>query len=370
MSPTYEDLRQDILTFDPSRPIGDNYTPPASWYTHPRFLEIEKETVFRNHWLVVGRSDQVAEIGSYFTSSHMGRPIVVVRDEAHVLRAFYNVCSHHGTCVARGEGKTEGLVCPYHGWTYSLDGQLRKAPRAGAIQDLLKKNLGLKSLPVKHWGPLILVHFGTQEDKSLPAGLEDLQTLMAFDGLNFVKRVSYPMNCNWKVFIDNYLDGGYHVPHMHKALAANLEFNSYQTELSEFYSVQSCRARDEAGRLGNLANYAWIYPAFTLNRYGRWLDTNLVLPLDTRRCIVIFDYYYEGDPTGLLEGALADSHLVQQEDNEVCDLVQAGLESGVYERGIYAPRYETPMYHFHQLLAQDLRSALGENTNIGSEQCP
>ena len=101
---------------------------------------------------------------------------------------------------------------------------------------------------------------------------------MEMETPSFVARRVYELDCNWKVFVDNYLDGGYHVPHMHKGLNAKLESSEYASRLGDIYSVQSCPAAGD-DRLGERAHYLWVYPNFMANRYGRWMDTNLVLPV-------------------------------------------------------------------------------------------
>ena len=364
-------LQRELERFEPGKPITAALTPPASWYTTSVFEQQERETVFRRRWQWVGRRDQLRAPGDYFAGDFLGWPYVVAVDSDGDLRAFYNVCSHHGTCVAEGEGTCEQLVCPYHGWTYDLKGRLTKAPRAGAIEALKKGQLDLKPLPVATFGPLVALHFGEPVETlgDQLGGLADAFIAPPFTGLNFVRRVTYEMACNWKVFVDNYLDGGYHVPHMHPALSARLDIGSYRTTLGEGWSMQSCGAEGSAfedagedfqGRIGQHADYAWIYPNFMINRYGPWMDTNRVLPLGPSQCRVEFDYYYQGVPeSGFVERSLAASEQVQEEDMTICRRVQAGLDSGIYDQGVYASRFEAPMYHFHRLLAADLGSSGG-----------
>jgi choline monooxygenase len=185
------------------------------------------------------------------------------------------------------------------------------------------------------------------------AALDRERESLDMDSLRFVARRVFELECNWKVFVDNYLDGGYHVPHMHPDLARSLDLGEYRTRLGETWSVQSCPSSGDADRLGERAIYLWVHPNFMINRYGPWMDTNLVLPIDERRCRVVFDYYHAGevDPE-VLESALRESAQVQAEDTEVAGLVQEGLESGAYE-GLYAPRFEAPMHQFHRMLFAD-----------------
>ena len=114
-------LLPELQRFDTTAPIGAAKTPPASWYTHADFFTLERERVFKQHWQFVGRVDQLANTGDYITGQFMGWPYVVVRTDSGDIQAYYNVCSHHGTCIAKG-AVTVDLVCPYHGWTYNLEG--------------------------------------------------------------------------------------------------------------------------------------------------------------------------------------------------------------------------------------------------------
>lgn len=355
MNPSPSVVRE-IRRFDASLPINEAYTPPASWYTSDEFLTLEQSSAFRDHWLFVGRVDQLESAGSYFTGNLFGRPFVVVRDDRGEFAAFYNVCSHHGTCVAKGEGVTKELVCPYHGWTYSLSGALKRAPKAGALKHLKERRLDLKPLPIATWGPLIALHFGEPQHslQAQLAGLTQIFRRNPFDDVQFVRRVNYTIPCNWKVYVDNYLDGGYHVPHMHPELSANLEMDSYQTTISSNWSIQQCGGQDDA-RVGSHADYAWIYPNFMLDRYGPWLNTITVIPTTVNECITVFDYYLEGTPDNeFIQQSLAASDLVQKQDIEICQMVQTGLRSGVYDRGIYAPKFEGGMYAFHKRLQMDV----------------
>jgi len=360
-------LSEEIQRFRAHDPIEHAATPPASWYTSSSFLDLEKNSVFQNQWLFVGRQDQLRKPGDYFSGTFLGWPYVVVLDDGDIPRAFYNVCSHHGTCVASGEGTTEQFVCPYHGWTYDRQGTLIRAPLAGALQSLKQRNLDLKPIPVSQWGPFIALHFGTPSSslKTDLAGLLDTFVAHPFQDIQFVRRVTYQVGCNWKVFVDNFLDGGYHVSHVHPGLTGQLDLASYNRTLGERWSMQSCAASsandsdptgDFAQRVGQHADYAWIYPNFMINRYGPWMDTNTVIPVSIDRCLVIFDYYHEGPlETDFLEQSLVASDRVQQEDIEICNRVQAGLNSGIYDQGVYAPGFEAPMLHFHQLLHADFQ---------------
>lgn len=344
-----------VQRFDPSLPIEEAPTPPASWYRDERIYALEKQAVFRATWQPVGRLDQVRSPGDYFTGELVGEPFVVARDEEGQLRAFYNVCRHHAAVVAQGQGCTELFVCPYHGWAYRLDGRLRRAPRLGGVKGFDREKFGLVPIPVATWGPFVFIHLGPDPE---PLDLSELgRYLPDLDRLTFVTRRTYEIGCNWKVYVDNYLDGGYHVEYLHGDLGAQLDLGGYRTEIHERFSVQLCSAGEGAtDRIGGGAVYAWLYPNFMLNRYGPILDTNWVIPLGVDRCFTVFDYFFENpDDTNFIEKSLADSHQVQQEDIDICESVQKGLSSSAYDVGRYAPTVEMGELHFHRLLAGALR---------------
>jgi choline monooxygenase len=362
------DLAAELARFQSDLPIEAASTPPASWYTRPEVLAREAETVFRRSWQYACPSARVSVPGSYVRVDLLGDSYLVLRNHDGVLRALSNVCRHHAAQLLEGSGCVEKLVCPYHGWTYDLDGSLRSAPNMGALKDFDRRRFRLPEVPVEAWGPLVFLHPG-QPVRPVAEELAPLAALLEEHGSNALRHVQrrrYPIQCNWKVFADNYLDGGYHVAHLHKGLAGQLDMATYRTELFERFNVQTCRSADDARfhgrdfreRIGAGALYAWIHPNLMLNRYGSILDTNWVVPLAVDRCEIVFDYWFaetEGeDARRFIEASLEASDDVQQEDVAICESVQRGISSRSYDTGRYA-RSETGMYHFHRLLARELR---------------
>ena len=363
------DVEHEVRRFRADLPIEAASTPPSSWYTQPALLAREGETVFRRSWQYACPTDRVAAPGSYVRVDVAGDSYLVLRARNGELHALSNVCRHHAAQLLEGSGCVEKLVCPYHGWTYDLDGSLRSAPGMGAQKDFDRARFALPRVPVEAWGPLVFIHPGVPARPVAEELAPLARQLAAFgmDGLRHAHRRRYPIQCNWKVFADNYLDGGYHVAHLHKGLAGQLEMGEYRTDLFERFNVQSCpsagdaqfHGRDFRARIGAGAIYAWIHPNLMLNRYGRILDTNWVVPLAVDRCEVVFDYWFvetEGeDARRFIEASLDASDDVQQEDVAICESVQRGVSSRSYDTGRYA-RTETGMYQFHRLLAEDMRS--------------
>jgi choline monooxygenase len=359
------DLDREIARFEPGAPIERASTPPASWYVEPGFLARERDAVFRRTWMLACRADQVAEPGRCAAADVAGDPYLVVRGADGVLRGFHNACRHHAAPLVRHEASCDALVCPYHGWTYELDGALKSAPRSAGLADFRREDFGLAPVHVEAWGPLVFVHAGEPEC-ALADELADLAPHLAPASLaemTWVSRGSYAMQCNWKVFVDNYLDGGYHIAHLHGHLASQLDLATYRTTLLERSNVQTCAPSgggELADRIAGGATYAWIYPNVMLNRYGRMLDVNLVRPLAPDRCEVVFDYWFAGDPGGsraFLDATIASSDVTQREDVQISEEVQRGLASRGYDRGRYAPEVEHAMLQFHRMLATDLRKA-------------
>jgi choline monooxygenase len=348
-----------LADFDPQQAIECSWTPPSSWYLEPGFLEAEKERVFHAHWLYLGAAAELEKPGDFVTFQVIDQPVVVTMADDGELRAFYNVCRHHAACVAQGKGNAEVLTCPYHGWAYRLDGTLRRAPRLGQLSNFDVKEFGLQPVKLEVWGGLMFVHFGQPRGSVAEyyQGIEKFLSTNDLAALKYVGRKSYELECNWKVFSDNYLDGGYHVEYLHPGLAAQLDLDNYETLIEQHFSIQHCRSEGESDRLGSGAVYAYLFPNLMMNRYGKILDINLVLPLGTDRCLVIFDFFFASDcDEKFIENSLASSHQVQLEDVDICESVQRGLRSRGYDKGRYAPRIELGELHFAKLIYHAVKS--------------
>ncbi len=355
------DLAAEVDRFDAVAPIERAFTPPASWYIDPRFHALDRQAVFGRSWLPVARAADVAAPGAYASGCVAGLPWVVVRGVDGTLRAFHNSCRHKGREVVTGRGTTgDTLVCGYHAWSYDLDGRLRSAPRMAGIQDFDRAAMSLVPLGVEVWGPWVFVHVDPAAPPLRPrlGELEGRLAARGWERYRYLESVEWTVAANWKVVVDNYLDGGYHVPHMHPTLAAQIDMESYGTELFELSSIQGARpAGGSHARIGDGAIYAWIYPAFMINLYGSCIDTNTVIPIDEGHCKIVYDFFFaeEGGEAARADvrASIAQSAITQREDLEICESVQVGLGSPSYDRGRYAPRFEQGEHHFHRLLAAD-----------------
>ena len=345
--------------FDSDAPLSRAKTPPASWYTNPQHNDLERRAVLDANWQAVTAAHRVAQPGHYVAGCAGGEPWVVVRGNDGVLRAFANVCRHNGTQVAQGEGYAEQLTCPYHGWRYDLEGRLSKAPRLAGIDGFERNDYALKPLQVEVFGPVVMLNISNRAERPKLGELEQRLTRLDWQTLRPATRRSYILECNWKVFVDNYLDGGYHVPFLHRRLASELDLSGYQTELFDGFSIQSVHAAQDAGqRLAGEALYAWVYPNLMINRYGNMMDTNVVTPLSATRCRVDFEWYTTTElDEDTLHAQLKASEEVQDEDIAICESLQVGMGSRHFEPGPYAPSVEMGKYQFHRMVAADLAKA-------------
>ncbi len=362
----------DILrAYDPALPLERASTIPSAWYTDARVFELERRAVFGGTWQIVARLDELRRSGDYVTCDVAGEPLVIVRGGDGALRAFYNVCRHHAAAVMNEpNGNCSVMQCPYHAWTYALDGSLKGMPDWDGVADFDKADFGLIPVRVETWEDFVFVLLGSDAAApSLRAYLGDMADRIVplrIGDLKFFERRSYDLKCNWKVYVDNYLDGGYHVPHLHKSLNTVLDYAEYRIETRGNYCLQYSPlttgrdAETASVRRGEAAFYYWLYPNFMLNWYEGVMDTNLVLPLSVDRCRVIFDFYFSDvGPSAMDHNArsVAVGERVQQEDIDVCESVQRGLASRAYDVGRLSVRREAGERQFHQLLHADLMRA-------------
>jgi len=369
-------LASILALYDDTAPLAEAHTIPAPWYFDPKIEELEQRRVFGGNWQALGRVDQVANPGDFFTTELAGEPILVVRGVDGQLRAFYNVCRHHAAAVATAPcGKAQSFRCPYHGWNYGLDGSLKGMPEFAGVCNFDRAANGLVPVAVDAWENFVFVNLAPSP-VPLQKSLGDLITRIEplnLRSLHFHSRQEYTLNCNWKVYVDNYLDGGYHVPHLHKGLNSVLDYAHYTIENGERYCLQSSpmvvpepdasgdAAQVSATRKGDRAWYFWLYPNFMINVYEGVMDTNLVLPLGPGKCRVNFDFFFRDvspEREAYNTASIATSDQVQDEDVAICESVQKGLNSRAYGAGRLSVRREAGEHLFHRLLARDLKLGL------------
>jgi choline monooxygenase len=356
-------MKGDDYVFD--QYLARASTLPSRWYTDPAVLDEEKAKVFSRTWQLVGRAEQVAEPGQFFTATIGDEAIIVARGVDQQLRAFSNVCRHRAGPVASGAGTRKSFRCGYHGWTYALDGRLVNTPEFDGVECFEKEAHRLPQFSIQTWGALVFVNLNGA-CAPLHETLEDLPARVRssnFESMKPAARKDWYVDCNWKVYVDNYLEG-YHIPIVHPSLNRELDYSLYRTETKRFYSIQhSPIRRDRAVRLqvneesgDDEAQYFWIFPNLMLNVYPDNYSTNLIVPLGAERTLTIFEWYFQEpqrrETQAALNRTVEFSDEIQHEDIAICEAVQRGLRSRTYTNGRYCVRRENGVHHFHKLLSE------------------
>jgi len=362
-------IAEILALYNDRAQLAEASTIPSPWYVDTRVADLELENVFSKTWQVIGRTDQIQKPGDFLTFTVAGEPIVAVRGSDGQLRAFYNVCRHHAAAVVTEScGHAQILHCPYHGWNYGLDGSLKGMPEFEGVKGFDRSANGLVPVKVATWEKFVLVNLDPNAEpvERFLGRIMQRMAPLEVTKLHYVASRQYDIACNWKVFVDNYLDGGYHVPHLHKGLNSVLDYKQYTIENEDRYCLQSSPmvSSDEdaatgATRKGDRAWYFWQYPNFMINCYAGYMDTNLVIPVDVDHCRVIFDFYFGEVATEAArkynEESIAVGDRVQSEDLGICEAVQRGLKSRAYGAGRLSVRREAGEHLFHRLLAADLK---------------
>ena len=335
---------------------------PARFYAGPEMAATDRSTIFDRSWQLVAHVSQLRGIGDHVVANLAGLPVIAVRGADGTVRVMHNVCRHRAGPIAQCDGfAAKALRCRYHGWTYTLEGHLRSAPEMKDAQGFDVADVSLPQLAVKVWQGLV---FAAVDEANAPdfeafvAGIDArLGTDRGLENYGGHHRASYDIACNWKVYVDNYLEG-YHVPFVHPGLNRLLDYRSYRTELSRWHSLQWSPLESDPALYGNGdALYYWLWPNTMLNILPGRLQTNTVVPLGVDRCRVVFDSYYaDAGDAARRDADLAFSDEVQHEDIGICEDVQRGMASGSYVPGRLNPLRETGVHHFHELLRDAYRS--------------
>ncbi|MDH5432394.1 MAG: aromatic ring-hydroxylating dioxygenase subunit alpha [Gammaproteobacteria bacterium] len=344
------------------------YALEADLYCNESFYSLENDVVFQNNWQLVGHIDQLSNTGDQLVCEIAELPIVVVRNENNELKAFHNVCRHRAGPVATENGNSKVLRCKYHGWTYSLDGELNSAPEMGSTPNFDVCQYHLPQVEISEWQGFIFVSINKPAvplEKML-SGITDNIKPINLSEMTFSHREEYIIECNWKVYMDNYLEG-YHIPHIHPELNQLIDYRNYETEVKAWYSYQYSKLTEHNNEVDNFygkgtAHYYCIFPNLMLNILPGRLQTNQIIPITKNKTKVVFDYFYtelESEETQkLIAQDKTFSHVVQKEDINICEQVQKGLNSGSYVPGRLCVKRELGVLHYQNLIRKSFRDAI------------
>lgn len=342
------------------QPLATARALPAVAYCDANWADSERKAIFATSWQLVADSAQLQQRGSHVEVVITGVPLWLLRGNDGKLRALHNVCRHRaGPLLPCASGDRTQLRCRYHGWTYADSGQLISATEMQSAQDFDIAAIALPQARVGEWNGLVFACLDPAAPalESMLACIDQRMGIGRLAGYRHVRHVSYELRCNWKAYVDNFLEG-YHLPHVHPALNRLLDYRSYRTELATWSSLQFSPLENDGALYGSgEALYWFIWPNTMLNLLPGRLQTNRVVPLAVDRCRVDFDYYYPDDASaGTQAGDLEFSDEVQAEDIAICEQVQRGLESGSYVAGRLNPLRESGVHHFHELIRAALRA--------------
>ena len=354
----------EMSTID--RDIAKASTLSSSLYIDRKVFAAEQEKIFARAWQVVGHAHQVANAGDYFTTEIVGEPLLVVRGGDGKLRGFYNVCRHRAGPPAEGCGSRKLFRCGYHGWTYGLDGSLISATEMEGVEGFRAEDFALAPVQVEEWFNLVFINLD-KEARPLREGLGELlpqAEKFPFAGMKLFERRTYDMKCNWKTYVDNYLEG-YHLPSVHPGLNRELDYNAYVVEpyarhVRQFSPIRGAQPGDETPRRYQEAredlttDYFWIFPNWMLNCYPDNVSLNIVLPLEPERSLAIFEWYLpeKDHGTPAAKASVEFSDQIQIEDVGICEAVQKNLRSRSYARGRFSVKQEKGVHAFHRMYGE------------------
>ncbi|GDX79709.1 (2Fe-2S) ferredoxin [Deltaproteobacteria bacterium] len=313
-------------------------TLPASAYVSPPLTE--RTAVFGSTWQLVTHSSRLPAPGATLATTLAGWPILLVRGEDGALRGFHNVCRHRASPLVWNDESPQctHLVCPYHGWTYGLDGRLLRAPDFGGDPGAS----GLFPIQTTEVQGLVFVFLGT----ALPP-LPDLSPLagVPIEDFRFDRLVRHPLACDWKTYAENYLEG-HHIPYLHPELAREVNVASYHVHVGAAWVSHAAEVQGEGANGGR---WVWLWPNVAVNVYRSGMNLERVLPDGPGRCVVEYTYLFaEGTSVADRDETVAMSHRVTLEDRRMVEAVQRNLAAGVYRTGSLSPKHERGVEAFQR----------------------
>ena len=333
-----------MVQFEIDPDIQKARTLPADFYIDPRNFELSKERIFARTWHFAGIKSEIEGLRPFdLLPGFFDEPLLLSKD-GETTRCLSNVCTHRGKVLVEAPCRADLIRCGYHGRSFDLAGKFLSMPEFAGVRDFPTESDDLSSLPLEEWAGLLFTSLGPAASfKEFFAGFDskDQQTLPVPAATR-----TYELDAHWALYCENYLEG-FHIPFVHRSLNKVIEFNTYKTKTYRFSSVQSGFDRD-----GQIAGkYLFVFPNLMFNFYGWGMSLNIVRPMRADRTAVDF-FTFVVDESQMDNGAGADLHQVEMEDEAVVESVQKGVRSRFYDRGRYSPTREQGTHHFHRLIAE------------------
>jgi len=353
------------------RKTTETFTPGARTLAQPYFVSTdvfvqEQERIFCTQWLCAGHQSQLAKSGDFFTQEVAGESLIIVRDRRGTIHGFYNVCRHRGTRMCEEQhGHFQAIQCPYHAWTYSLDGQLIGAPDMDTVEGFDKANHSLHAVGLALWEGFIFVNLakGPTPLESVFAPLAGKFTHWNLPRLRSVKRVDYDVRANWKLIFQNYSEC-YHCPLVHPTLSKLTPYDAAENDLFEgpflggFMPITKGSSLTMSGNacalpVGDIKAedhhrvfYYSIFPNLLLSLHPDYVMVHQLWPRSSDRTLIRCDWFFHPDafdrPDFRPDDAIEFWDTTNKQDWRVCELSQQGIASRAYQPGPYSPRESIP----------------------------
>lgn len=376
MTVSWADLKSLADRFDPVP--QRSYSLPARAYVQPGYLEVEREAIFYKSWQYVCQAEQLRRPGDFVTVDIQGRPVIAVTDQAGVLRAFYNVCRHRGHELVQGQGNLKTIVCPYHAWSYHLNGRLYAARRSETVENFKFDDFCLVPVRIEEFCSMIFVNLDSQAAplavQSGNLAPEIRQYAPDLASLTHAHRLTYRLKANWKSVVDNFLEC-YHCAIAHKDFVSLVDMAHYTVTTHGIYSSHIAPAGKRSNSAYNVdeakvQDHAvwWLWPNTCLLRYpgaSNWMVWQFI-PVEAELTAETFDFFFEQSaPTPHQWEAIEYiDKVLQKEDINIVESVQRGMRTPAYEQGRFvcdlngSGESEHAVHHFHSLYLEAINRYL------------
>ncbi len=341
----------------------------SEFYTEPEYFELSKEKIFARTWQLLPANDpSKILVPITLLPGVLDDPLLVINHGGRSA-CLSNVCTHRGKILVESACDANLIRCGYHGRRFGLDGKFLSMPEFEGVEDFPSDADDLTQVPMAECGGFQFASLGPVEPFEVFVHPHEKLFGEAAAGLELVSTRDYEVNAHWALYCENYLEG-FHIPYVHKALNAAIDYGTYTTETFRFSSLQT--ASSELGAIATgfyaggeknpvaiapgsdlniAARYLFIFPNLMFNFYPWGVSVNVVQPVAPDSTIVKF-LTYVSDASLLEKGAGAGLHEVELEDEAVVESVQKGIGSRFYSRGRYSTTREQGTHHFHRLIAE------------------
>jgi glycine betaine catabolism A len=341
-------------------------TLPQQYFVSPEIFVEEQESIFATQWMLVGHESQIAQAGDYLTAEVAGESLIIVRDKRGAIHGFYNVCRHRGSrLIENRNGRSAAIQCPYHAWTYSLDGRLIGAPHMDEVSGFDKADYSLHLVNIALWEGFIFV---TLADSPAPlAGwfkpLAGKFSRWNLSALRSAKRIEYDVRANWKLIFENYSEC-YHCAGVHPELSKISPYDSAENDLTEgpflggFMRIASDKSLTMSGNacalpVGDFGEqdfrfvfYYSIFPNTLLSLHPDYVMVHQLWPVSPERTLIFCDWLFHPEAFEREDFKPGDAiefwDMVNRQDWHVCELSQQGIASRAYKPGPYSARESIP----------------------------